>query len=58
MRDKIVAAKNYVQAHKKHCALTAAAITVVAIQNNGISNLNQFLKDNDLFDSYYRMDEI
>jgi hypothetical protein len=58
MKNKLVAAKNYVQAHPKHCALTATALALVALQNHGIGNLNEFLKENDLFDKYYLSDEI
>jgi hypothetical protein len=58
MRNKIAAAKTYVQTHKKLIALGVAMTTIIAIQNNGIQNLNEFLKENDLYDKYYQMDEI
>jgi hypothetical protein len=58
MRNKIAAAKTYVQTHKKLIALGVTMTTIIALQNNGIKSLNEFLKENDLFDKYYQMDEI
>lgn len=55
MKTKLVAVKDAVKAKQTQIltyALVATA-TVAVVQNRGIANLNDFLRENDLFDKYY-----
>lgn len=45
--------KNYIKRNKRHLLVEASLVGVVYLQARGIGNLNQFLKDNNLFDEYY-----
>ena len=57
MFSKIRSAKNYVQTHKKHCAITAAAVTVAVLQHKGIKDLNEFIDSKNLLDEYYTVED-
>jgi hypothetical protein len=59
MNEKIAAAKKWVEDHKTPIMLSALTVTstLVVIQHMGIKSLNQFLKDNDLYEQYYLINE-
>jgi hypothetical protein len=59
MKDKLVNAKNAVVANRTKilAVTTVVATTAVAIQARAIREHNKFLKENDLYDTYYAMDE-
>lgn len=58
MKTKLASAKKFVQTHKTAIALGTVATGIIVLQHKGIKSLNEFLKENDLFDTYYAMDEI
>ena len=53
MKEKIASAKNWVQTNKRVLVVGAISATVIVIQHKGIKGLNNFLKDQDLFETYY-----
>lgn len=59
MRDKINSARNFVSRHKTQMLTAGLLVTtsVALAQHAGIKELNQFLKDNDLFDKYYALED-
>lgn len=52
-QNKIASTKAYIQTHKKTVVLGALAATLIVTQHKGIKSLNNFLKENDMFDAYY-----
>jgi hypothetical protein len=60
IKQKLVSAKNSVVAHKQQILMTVAVVStaVAAIEVRAIQQHNQFLKDNDLYETYYASDEI
>ena len=58
MKKQITAVKNKIEANKTKILVTVAVVstTVAVLQNRGISNLNEFLKEKDLYDEYYTPD--
>lgn len=58
MRNKIVAAKNFVQDHQITLTVIATAIPLLALVIRNQNITNEFLKEHDLFDLYYAMDEV
>lgn len=57
IKQKFNSTKTFVVENKKQILGATAAITVIAIQARGISNLNKFLKEKDLYDEYYFMSD-
>jgi hypothetical protein len=59
MKDKLISVKNSVAAHKTQILVTVAVVTtaVAAIEVRAIQQHNSFLKEKDLYDEYYTMDE-
>lgn len=53
MNSKLASAKNFVARHKVAIAASAVGITIIALQHKGIQSLNEFLKENDLYEKYY-----
>lgn len=53
MKDKLVAAKNFVAAHKTALAVTATAVICIAINQRALQQHNDFLKEHDLYDTFY-----
>ena len=59
MKEKLASAKNFV-ADRKVVILTVAAVAltgVVALQQAGIQQHNKFLKEHDLYDTYYTQED-
>jgi len=57
MKKTIAKTQDFV--HRNRNAIIVGAITtsVIVLQHQGIKSLNEFLKDKDLFDEYYFVDE-
>ena len=53
MKNKLATAKNFVSTHKTAIALGSLATLAIVAQHNGIKSLNEFLKEHDLYDTYY-----
>lgn len=58
MKKIIVSTKGFVRRHKEALVVGAALGTVAVLQARGITSLNEFLKDKDLFNEYYFNNEI
>jgi hypothetical protein len=56
MKNKIVAAKNFVVTHKVAIATTATAIAAVALVVRNQQVTNEFLREHNLFDEFYAQD--
>lgn len=59
MKKQIVSAKNIVRRNQTKILATVAVVTttIAVVQQIGLQQHNEFLKDHDLFDTYYAMDE-
>lgn len=59
MRDKIASVRNFVKRHKTQLLTTGLLVTtsIAVAQHYGIKDMNEFLKEHDLFDTYYALDE-
>jgi hypothetical protein len=57
MKIKLASAKEYVRAHKTAIAVTATATTALVLHTIVIKKHNDFLKEHDLFDTYYPLEE-
>lgn len=55
MRDKLASVQNFVKRHKTQLLTTGLLVTtsVAVAQHYGIKDLNEFLKEHDLYDTYY-----
>lgn len=55
LKTHVINLKNKLQANQTKLLSYAlvATSTIVVVQHSGIANLNEFLKENDLFDAYY-----
>lgn len=51
--------KKFVTDHKTELVVTALTVTTVAavVTQLGVRSLNEFLKEHDLYDEYYALDE-
>ena len=59
MKEKFVSAKNFV-ADRKVAILTVTAVAlagIATIQQAGIRQHNEFLKEHDLYDTYYTQED-
>lgn len=57
MNKNLAAAKKFVRRNRNAIVVGAVAVSVIALQQSGIRSLNDFLKEHDLFDEYYFVDE-
>jgi CHASE2 domain-containing sensor protein len=59
MNEKLNSAKNFVVRNKTKILVTALVVTttVAVIEQTGIRSLNAFLKENNLYDTYYRLED-
>lgn len=61
MFDKIkqapAAVKNFVMEHKTTVAVLATATLGLALNRAALNSHNEFLKEHDLYDSYYHSEE-
>lgn len=53
MHNVMSRSRNFVRRNRNTIVVGAVLGTVVLLQHQGIAALNQFLKDNDLFEKYY-----
>lgn len=58
MKDKLTRAKNFVQRNKTTILVASLTGTVIVMQARGISKLNGFLTEKDLFNEYYYQNEL
>lgn len=49
---------NFVKKHRVSIAVTATSIFWMYVMSKSAASFNEFLKENDLFDTYYAMSEI
>lgn len=59
MKDKIVSAKNFVVKNKTKILVTALIVTatIAAGERYGLHQHDKFLKEHDLYDTYWADDE-
>lgn len=59
LKNRLSRTRNFVKTHKTQLLTTGLLITtsVAYLQHQGITSLNEFLKEHDLFDEYYALDE-
>jgi hypothetical protein len=59
IKQKLVSAKNIVVSHKTEILGTTVAVLAAAVvtQRIGLKQHNDFLKENDLYDTYYSVEE-
>lgn len=62
MRDKVYRFKVHIKTHRAKYAATGTAVVLTTaflkLQFRNAEILNTFLKEHDLYDEYYKMDEI
>jgi cell division protein FtsL len=59
IKQKLSSAKNYVVAHKTTILVCALVVTTTAVatQQVGINQHNDYLKEKNLYEDYYALDE-
>lgn len=57
LKKAVATSKKFVADHKVAIAVTATAVTCLAINRLALKQHNEFLKEHDLYDSYYALDE-
>lgn len=57
MKTKIARTKKFVSDHRVAIAVTVTLTACAALQMRNAKILNEFLKEHDLYDEYYYMDE-
>lgn len=57
MKNKFASAKYFVSKHRVAIAVTLTAALALKWQFNTAKQFNDFLKEHDLFDTYYAMNE-
>jgi hypothetical protein len=55
--NKIATAKKFVARHRVAIAVTATTIVLTAVHMRIVDDTNEFLKEHDLFDEFYAMNE-
>jgi len=55
--NKIATAKKFVARHRVAIAVTATTIVLTAVHMKIVDNTNEFLREHDLFDEFYAMNE-
>lgn len=62
MYDKLASAKdrvtNFARKHRTAITVVATATPLIALQVRAANEMNAFLKEHDLYDKYYEMNEI
>jgi hypothetical protein len=56
MKNILVSSKNFVVRHQEAILVGALTGLVIVIQYRGTKSLNEFLKDQDLWETYYLQD--
>lgn len=57
MKKIMSTTKDFVLSHKKALIVTTGLTAVILVQRSGINSLNEFLKENNLFDTYYKLED-
>lgn len=57
MKSKFVTTKNFVSRHRVAIAVTLTAALAVKLQMRNAQEWNEFLKEHNLFDEFYAMNE-
>lgn len=58
LANAVVSTRNFVVKHKTAIAVAATAATCIAVHVAVVKDYNEFLKEHNLFDKYFRMDEL
>ena len=58
LKNKAVSTTNFVKKHRVAIAVTTTSAVWFALQVRTASNFNEFLKEHDLFDEYYKMEDL
>lgn len=58
MKKQIVSTRNFVSKHRVAIAVTLTAALAVKWQMNNAKVWNEFLKEHNLFDEFYTLDEV
>lgn len=58
MNKKLTSAKNFVVKHKVALAVTATAVTCLALNKRNINLYDEFLKEHGLFEAFHNTPEI
>jgi len=57
LKKATASTKKFVADHKVAIAVTATAVTCLAINRMALKTHNEFLKEHDLYDTFYDIDE-
>ncbi len=57
MNKKLTSAKKFVTKHKIAIAVTGTAVICTALHINTVNHWNDFLKEHDLLDVYYALED-
>lgn len=57
MKNKIAFLKNYIETHKVGVTFGVTAAAFIALIMANQVKLNKFLKEHDLFDTYYQIED-
>lgn len=52
-KNPLVSAKNFVAKHRVALAITATAVTCLAVNQRALKQHNEFLKEKGLYDEFY-----
>lgn len=58
LSEKIDSTKNFVHRHRTALTVVATATPLIVLMKRNATIMNDFLKEHDLYDEYYAMDEI
>jgi hypothetical protein len=58
MKKIVNSTKKFVTDHKEAIVVGGIASAIIVLQHRGIVSLNEFLKDNDLYETYYTPEEV
>ncbi|MDQ3398872.1 MAG: hypothetical protein M3511_14110 [Deinococcota bacterium] len=58
LKQKLASAKEFARNHKTALTVVATATPLLALVMRNAKVTNEFLKEHDLFDEFYQMDEI
>lgn len=57
MKKFMKSTRKFVRNHKEAIVVGAITIPVIALQYKGIQNMNDYLKDHELYSDYYQLTE-
>lgn len=57
VKNTLKSTKNFVLKHRVAVAVTLTSLVWLSLQRNVAKDFNQFLKDHDLFDEYYSLED-